>query len=100
MKIGKDVLRTRPVRRWVAGEDHPLLTKLAKDTLKTHDINTGGTLITVRNRITGQAETWIKGECSKEMIELHAHKIVAKWGRPPLDERFLKLLTKLGISLI
>ena len=100
MKIGRDVLKRRPLRRLLTGKDHPLLTRIVEDTIKTRDVNTGGVLTTVRNRITGRAETLIKGECSKEMIELHARKITAKWGRTSLDEHFLKLLAKLGIALI
>lgn len=100
MKIGKDVLKKRPVRRKLTGKDHPLLARIVEDTIRTSDVNTGGVLTTVRNRVTGRAETLIEGECSKEMIELHARKITAKWGRPSIDENFLKLLAKLGISLV
>lgn len=100
MKIGKDVIKRRPVRRLLTGKDHPLLTRTVEDTIETRDVNTGGVLITVRNRITGRAETVIKGECSREMGDLHARKITAKWGRASLDEHLLKLLGKVGVSLV
>jgi hypothetical protein len=91
-RIGRDVIGRSFV--WKRISQRPLVKRLTSDRVVTVDNFTRCAIITTRNRVTGEAETQLIGECDDAIIRLHAKTVEAKWKRPTEAEMLSRLLSR------